>query len=242
MAIAYNTSIVRSGLVLHLDAANKKSYPGSGTVWNDLASNGNTATLTNGPTYSSGNNGYFSFDGVNDYALYSNNTLANNLSTMTVSAWIYADFNNLSEASPFVTKIPDSGSGTGWEMGGTFQNVKGCYFYVQGNSQYNLYKTTATPSAGTYWMEFAASYSGFNAAINLYLNGSKVAATKYGNASTISSISNTSSVALGTRNGTNTYGTNFATCSISNVKIYDRLLSDAEISQNFEALRGRYGI
>ena len=48
MGIAYNTSIVRDGLVLHLDAANKKSYPGSGTVWSDLSGNDRNGTLLNG--------------------------------------------------------------------------------------------------------------------------------------------------------------------------------------------------
>jgi len=65
LAIFYNPAIVRDGLVLCLDAANRKSYPGSGTTWTDLSGRGNTGTLTNGPTYSSSNGGSLGFDQVN---------------------------------------------------------------------------------------------------------------------------------------------------------------------------------
>ena len=62
-----------NGLVLALDAANTKSYPGSGTTWTDLSGRGNTGTLTNGPTYSSANGGSIVFDGTNDYVVVNNN-------------------------------------------------------------------------------------------------------------------------------------------------------------------------
>ena len=59
--------INENGLVLFLDAANRLSYPGSGTAWSDLSGNSNTGTLTNGPTFSAGNQGSIVFDGVDDY-------------------------------------------------------------------------------------------------------------------------------------------------------------------------------
>jgi hypothetical protein len=40
MGIAYNPRTITDGLVLCLDAANSKSYPGSGTTWTDLSGNG----------------------------------------------------------------------------------------------------------------------------------------------------------------------------------------------------------
>ena len=66
MGISRGKSIVTDGLILYLDAANKKSYPGSGTVWSDLSGNANTGTLTNGPTFDSSNNGSINFDGTDD--------------------------------------------------------------------------------------------------------------------------------------------------------------------------------
>jgi len=68
-SIAPNT--VTDGLVLALDAANQKSYPGSGTVWTDLSGNGNNGTLLNGVGYSGDNLGALTFDGVNDYVNFS---------------------------------------------------------------------------------------------------------------------------------------------------------------------------
>jgi len=64
--IGYNPSIVNTNLLWCIDAGNPRSYPGSGTTWYDVntATNG---TLTNGPTYTSGTSGYFTFDGVDDY-------------------------------------------------------------------------------------------------------------------------------------------------------------------------------
>ncbi len=59
--------IVDEGLVLCLDAANKLSYPGTGTTWTDLAGS-NNGTLTNGPTFDDEKGGSIVFDGSNDYA------------------------------------------------------------------------------------------------------------------------------------------------------------------------------
>jgi uncharacterized delta-60 repeat protein len=85
LAIHYNSKISTDGLVLCLDAANSKSYPGSGTTWTDLSGNGNNGTLTNGPTYNSSNLGSLSFDGIDDYStLTSNYTLS---AGWTLSFW-----------------------------------------------------------------------------------------------------------------------------------------------------------
>ena len=67
--MSYNTftPIVTNGLVLYLDAANTKSYPGSGTSWLDLSKNGNNGTLVGGPTFSSDGGGSIVFDGNDDY-------------------------------------------------------------------------------------------------------------------------------------------------------------------------------
>jgi hypothetical protein len=80
MAGTIAPNIVTDGLVLYLDAANTKSYPGSGTTWSDLSRNGYNGTLTNGPLYTSSSNGTVALDGLNDYVAISgggtNNTHA----------------------------------------------------------------------------------------------------------------------------------------------------------------------
>jgi len=70
MSVNRGPKIVRDGLVLCLDAADKNSYSGAGTIWKDLSSLNNNGTLTNGPTYSSINNGSVVFDGIDDYVTY----------------------------------------------------------------------------------------------------------------------------------------------------------------------------
>jgi hypothetical protein len=67
MGLGHSPKIVTSGLVLYLDAANPKSYPGSGTNIVDVSKNNNTISLTNGTSFNNNLNGFFSFDGVNDY-------------------------------------------------------------------------------------------------------------------------------------------------------------------------------
>lgn len=81
-------NIVEDGLVLSLDAANTKSYPGSGTVWTDLSGNGNNGTLINGPTFDSGSNGSILFDGVNDFV---DTTFTDNIVStgFTFNFWFY---------------------------------------------------------------------------------------------------------------------------------------------------------
>jgi len=66
MGVTYNNRIVTDGLVLCLDAASKRSYPGTGTTWTDLKGV-NNGTLTNGPTFDTGNGGSIVFDGSDDY-------------------------------------------------------------------------------------------------------------------------------------------------------------------------------
>ena len=67
--MSYNNGpkIVNDGLVMYLDAANSRSYSGTGTAWTDLTGSGANGTLTNGPTFNSANGGSIVLDGTNDY-------------------------------------------------------------------------------------------------------------------------------------------------------------------------------
>jgi hypothetical protein len=84
VALSHSPSIVTNGLVLCLDAANTKSYPGSGTTWTDLSGRGNNGTLVNGVGYNSGNLGSLVFDGVDDYVITSTIT-----SYKSLNMWVY---------------------------------------------------------------------------------------------------------------------------------------------------------
>ena len=86
MAIGIGSDNVESGLVLAIDFANPKSYPGSGTTVYDLSGNGYNGTLTNGPTFSTEYGGALVFDGSNDYIQFAN-TILSGTGDFTISIW-----------------------------------------------------------------------------------------------------------------------------------------------------------
>ena len=80
-----------NGLVLYLDAANRKSYVSGSTVWNDISGNGYSGSLANNPIFNSQNGGNIVFDGVNNYATVSDSNLFNLDNGLTVSIWFKRD-------------------------------------------------------------------------------------------------------------------------------------------------------
>ena len=84
------TALVTEGLVMSLDAGNASSYAGSGTTWTDLTGRGNHGTLTNGPSYTTGNGGSIVFDGIDDVISFGN-ILNMGLASWTISCWVKFD-------------------------------------------------------------------------------------------------------------------------------------------------------
>ena len=112
MATNYSPSIVTDGLVLCLDAANTKSYPGSGTTWTDISGRGNNGTLTNGPTFSSDDGGSIVVDGSNDFILTPRVT-GTGLSNRSVSWGIWV---NPSSTSGNIMSMSSSNPQSAWNM------------------------------------------------------------------------------------------------------------------------------
>lgn len=86
MAYVNGPQAITSGLVLYLDAANQKSYSGSGTTWADLSGNNYTNTLRNSPTFSGDNGGSITFNGSTQYT-DSSVGLINPTTNWTVNVW-----------------------------------------------------------------------------------------------------------------------------------------------------------
>ena len=221
MGIAYNTSIVRDGLVLHLDAANVKSYPGSGTVWKDLSGLGNDGTLVNGPTYDSLDNGSLLFDGTNDYGTI--NLTPPFTSDFAILVWVYK-FNNTSN-----DYVWDFGANGGTLSAGTDVGGYGFRYYngITGNT---LYREGPVPNINE-WYNVTISRS--SSVTSMYVNGNFITS-----ASDTRSITS-STLHLGRYGGSTGYELDG---KLSTICIYNRALSAVEIKQNFESLRGRYGI
>ena len=218
MGLSHSPSLVLPGLTLCLDAANSKSYPGSGTTWTDLSGRGNTGTLTNGPTYNSGNLGSLSFDGTNDYV----NAPLTKSATCTFSCW--ARTTTLAGSGPMLFNAGPNGVGPD------------LFFYL-GNIYWNTWDGGANPLATTPASVTDGNYHYYvvvnDASSNtkLYYDGVLLGTATYRTAA-----NNTNLTIGGT---TDTYMWNG---NISNFTIYNRALTSAEVSQNFNALKSRFSI
>ena len=219
--------IITSGLVLHLDAGNTSSYPGSGTTWTDLSSSGNNGTLTNGPTYSSSNGGSIVFDGSNDI-VSSFSTQISGTGSKSISSWI--KLNTTSRAG-----IAGTRSLTEWGWGFTVNRsgVGTLDFYdTRGSS------LSAAAGLGTnIWYHVTVTFDD-SRMVTLYVNGSQVgiSSTPFAalNASTFNGV-------IGNEDEyTNPFYHPFKG-NIAQVSIYNRALTAAEVLQNYNALRPRFG-
>ena len=223
MSIAAGPSIVTSGLVLDLDAANPRSYPGSGTVWTDISGNGYTGTLTNSPTYNSSNMGSIVFDGSTSKVI---TTLSPQYNNTTWEAWVYC-YANVSSYNMFMGDwLPYFGFYGGSSL--FFSN------YISGIQQ--TIQTASNLSLNTWYQAvFSTSYDGTNTASLIYTNGVQTASGVF------TGVQGAPSGTFTIGDGNNSSWYPFQG-RVSGVKIYNRTLSVAEITQNFNALRGRYGI
>ena len=236
MAVGYNPRIVTDGLVLALDAGNTKSYVGSGTTWRDLSGRGNTGTLTNGPTYSSANGGSIVFDGTNDYALITSPSILKN-QNFTVSTWVNPGIQNVA----IVSMIDfNHGASQGWVLQSEDATTNRYYYFAwYDGTQYQPSGATGTGKGiqltTSVWQNIVYSKSGTT--LIGYLNGSQIYTPAAASNANVNYGSN-NNLTIGNLVST---GREFKG-NISNTQIYNRALSASEVSQNFNALRGRFGI
>ena len=211
--------ISNDGLILCLDAANQKSYPGTGTTWFDISGNGNNATKggSQSPTYPAHNaSGYFTFSGGitgNNYSRFQVTTPA--LNSITVIAFHYSTQSNghvLRHSTDDFQIGPN-----GYTAGTSYNNVQ-----TGGNRSSNL----------NTWVCDTLTFSGTD--LIGYRNGLSV-----GTASRTSTSIAGGTLNIGTRN--DAHAAHYVG-NISFVAIYNRVLSAQEVQQNFNALRSRYDI
>lgn len=237
--VAPNT--VTNGLVLYLDAGNTNSYPGTGTSWRDISGNSNNGTLTNGPTFNSGNLGSIVLDGTDDYVNCGNNSSINITGTgLTLSAWVYRTALN-SNANNYRRIIEKAASYPALQY--SFITTPQGSSAGEGRLLFDLYINNSLPTSMTgstqlqlnTWYNIVATYDG--SFRRIYLNNAID-----GQLATTGSISSTvSSLVLGDYlpGAGSTYAWNGR---IANTQIYNRALTQAEILQNYNALKGRYGL
>jgi hypothetical protein len=223
--------IVQSGLVLNLDAGVSSSYPTTGTTWTDLSGNGNTGTLTNGPTYSSANGGSITFDGVNDYV--STSVFDDVTTNRTFSVW-YNPLNNSTNTFPL--NRGRDGAGNGWSLMLGSANASGHRYrcgIAAGSPVVGYFTYSTSAVVLNQWVYLTGVWIN-GSSISLYVNGVFQSSTSVPSGSLRTS---TEGWVLGSITTSL-----FNSQSISQVSIYNRALTPQEIQQNFNATRSRYSV
>jgi hypothetical protein len=220
MAFNYSPKIITNGLVLYLDAANPRSYVSGSTSWNDISRGGNNGTLFNGPTYNSANGGSIVFDGVNDYVTGSILVTP----AFSVNFWLkpllVRDYNPvfyINTWGDFIWHTTSNGS-------------------IYCGTDINFRFTPASNGCGSGAVSLNTiqnfTYTFTSGTGSLYKNGTLL----------VSSNSQLTPSSSGTikeyGSGLGNYG-NFNSYSF---QTYNRALSATEVLQNYNALKGRYGL
>jgi hypothetical protein len=212
MGLAHSPSIISDGLIFYLDAANLRSYSGSGLTVNGLVG-GIGGTLINGVGFTSANNGSFTFDGTNDQILL-NSVILSGSQDFTISAWV------------------ESTGGTGtifanYSAGNLQMLYSPTYvgFWLDNNS---AYASSANYKAGP--VNFTIQRSG-GSNLFVYLNGILI---KTGSSN--ASIGSTSNFRI----GASSFGNELFQGKIYNIQVYNKALSATEILQNYNATRKRF--
>lgn len=229
--MSYNTfsPIITDGLVLCLDAMNTKSYPGSGNTWSDLSKNLNNATLYSGATFNSTIPQSIVFDGTNDYAEVSNSSSLNS-SAGTISVWFkYTSVGGTFGAS-LIGKHDASGSTNGYNI--LVQADGNIYTQIKDNGVSQTQLSTPGAYASNTWRNIVLTYSsGTSCAV--YSNGQLIVSS-----SCITFTMTTSPLRM--IDSLDTFW-GIMNANISQVLIYNKVLSAAQILQNFNATKSKFG-
>ena len=228
MGLTHSPRIVTDGLTLCLDAANSRSYPKSGTTWSDLVES-KDGTLTNGPTFDTGNRGGITLDGTNDKISISNTDIFSLVANQGFSICIIAK-----DISSFLFYI-DLGSNAGEQMG--FNNNE---FYWSGAGRGAAYaeaEHNTTFSAGTWYHIVCTKDTSGNPTV--YVDGVFKATTNPVNANSINSSIDFSS-ASEFQLGYSTSYNNYSSATFAHFSYYNRELTPDEVMQNYLATKGRY--
>ncbi len=234
MAINAGPDIVEDDLLICLDAANVRSYPGTGDDWNDVSTASLVGEFENGPTFSTTNGGCIVLDGTDDRIKFAADTVQPDF-PFTLNAWVM--FNEADQLDPiwrsafantyyggfWVTKLTDN----------TIQMNTGTW--DSANDTKRRFKTGTTTIAVDTWYNICAVFTNLTTS-TLYLNGVDDGGTDGGTGNE-----------LDYNSGKVNYIGRFPRTSYANIKIaqlavYSKALAASEVKQNYIATRQRYGV
>jgi hypothetical protein len=226
-------SIVNNGLILSLDAADKNSYIGSGTLWNDLSGTTISGSFVNTPTFDSNNQGSIVFNGTNQYInLQTGSYLTGSSTQITIEIW---NSGSIAQASA----VFSAAVGSTRNISITMPWSDSIIYWDCGNSGVTYDRiNTAALSTSQYvgWHHWVFTKNTTAGTMEIYLDGN-LNTSGTGKTLTIN-IPSTASIAV-LREGA---VLNYHRGKIANIKIYNRVLSADEIFQNYNAQKSRFGL
>jgi hypothetical protein len=237
MALGHGASIVLDGLVLYLDAANPRSYPGTGTTWFDLSGRNNHGTM-NSVDFTTNS---MSFNNANDFVSVAHTTDFNFNSTMTVSSWILVNNFNTSTIYNILSKKPRfNDTKKGWSCQYDYRTTGILQFRNNDATVLN----DGTPTANQNNTVLLNQTSFFvnsvwaisSTSVSFYING----LPRGTGTVAFTDTDTTEPIYIGKTSGS--IGDSAILSNKTLISIYNRALTPQEIQQNFNALRGRYGI
>jgi hypothetical protein len=226
MGASGGPDLVQDKLVLSLDSVDKNSYPGSGTTWSDLSVKGNDGTLTNGPALS---DGHMNFDGSNDYVNCGTDSSLNvGTGDFTFEAWARCD-DNEGGSYPGIIGRHTNNSNYMHLHYNTANNFDGGFF-VRETGETDAESLSTNNLNDGEWHHLVGVKSA--STCRIYVDGSKEGEDTNGSASP--------SFTTETFRLSSFYAS--MSGSIDIARVYNKALSDEEVSQNFNAQRTRFGV
>lgn len=225
MGLSHSPRIVTNGMLLCLDAGNRRSYPGSGTTWSDLSGRNNNGTLINSPTIT---NGSFLLNGSSQYVTVPTSTdWSFGLNDFTIDMWIYPTSYSSTTNNPTLLAINPYYDAS----------PNGIMICLNASGNLTLYTNNVYTSNVTaplnQWTH--CIFTRISGTLKMY---AQTVASQTFDLSTFS-ITNSLSMSIGYDSN---FGTDYFIGSISCVKVYSKALLDTEVKQNYNALRGRFGL
>ena len=227
MALCYQPNIVAKDLQFAFDAANPKCYPGSGNLLYNLAGNGITGTLESGTLVSSNLAGYFAFDGSDDFI---STNFQPNYDYITVNVWFWSGaFSTFGTNTCVVANSQVSSPYPSFDIRKRNTGALQLQFAISSSGS-EIGQEIGFINDYT-WYNVQFTYDG--STVKCWLNGLQV--VSYPIAGTLRS--STSNLFIGKNPA---FAGRNAAIYVSQVFIYNRALTDAEIARNYAATKSRY--
>jgi len=225
-------NIVTDGLIIYMDAANTKSYPGSGTVWTELSQFPQaTGTLINGAVYDSANKGSIVVDGINDRITV---PVANANNTFTINIWVKPIANGTTGSTGYMGLVQRFNGVNNQRNRFMLQQAFNTLYFqaIIGGINYDIFSDTF-PSIQNQITMCTVTWDG--AVVKFYINGVSVLATPVALTGTLDSGSSAPYLGWGA-----TSQDYYMNGKFYNYQVYNIGLSSTQVLQNYNALKSRF--